>query len=391
MTFLDDIAGLLHEQFGWSLTASGMTELRRSLCERCEATGMLSLEEYRHLLAESDAELRALVECTVVPETFFFRYPESFAFLAQWAENHHPLRILSFACSTGEEPYSIAMSLLDSGRRDFLIEARDISVEAIAAAAAARYPANSFREDLSYWKERYFALSGDGWRVDKEVREHVTFRVANLLDMEDRNEWDIIFCRNVLIYFSPLQQKRAVERLEMALKAGGLLFLGPAEPAQLLSMGWKPIRYPMSFVCAKSGRSQPPLEFPKVPERVKKAPVVARAVSTRKAAPSQSVAVQAGDALDRARKLADAGKLDEAEKVLAQVLAKGADAHFLQGLIDETRSRDDLAEASYRKALYLDPAHADALLHMSLLLERHGRIQAADNMRRRALAKEKAS
>ncbi len=359
-----------------------------------EAIGLQAMDDYWQLLGKNDTEVAQLVEASVVRETFFFRYPESFVALSKWALERpgKPLRILSMACSTGEEPYTIAMHLLDSGVGSFDIEARDLSPAAIASARRGIYTSNAFRSPALSWRERYFRESGEKWEIREELRRQVHFRQGNLLEIDETAAWDVIFCRNVLIYFSTPKQQDALDRLRNALVDDGLLFLGPAEPPVLLQFGWFPFKEPMSFCCTKTNLSGA-AGAPPLPGKGILPPKAPKALPTKLFKPQQAPAAlpqveeSVRSELEKAQSLADAGKLDEALTVLEAARKSDGEnvgIHFLQGVIEEARGANREAETHYRRTLFLDPSHAGALQHMTLLLRSEGRNHAADNLSRRA-------
>ncbi len=148
----------------------------------------------------------------IVPETWFFRYPESFATLAKLAtkrlaelNNMRALRILSLPCSTGEEPYSIAMALLDAGLKphQFKVDGMDVSPLSVDKARRALYGKNSFRGQDIAFRDRHFIPENDGYRLSARVLEQVRLQVGNLLDptlLANEPPYDFVFCRNLLIY-----------------------------------------------------------------------------------------------------------------------------------------------------------------------------------------------
>lgn len=400
MNVLDSIAEMLHQEYGFDASSPGPESLRRMVVERCQATERRTEEEYLFLLENSPEERHALLEAVIVPETFFFRHREAFAALVEWvlARGRFPVRVLSAACSTGEEPYSVAMALLDAGLvpEQFYIEACDVSAASLAHARKGIYTSKAFRSEDQTWREQYFSRVDDGWKLKREVRQLVHFRLGNLLTLEGRGAWDAIFCRNVMIYFSKERQAHVVETLRAALSDDGLLFLGPAEPPVFLANGWSSSGYAMSFACLKQ-QSKPRAEAQvssRSGEMSKKRPsAMPRKVPP---APPATVAVPAvaevqpepvTEELDAARKLADDGRLPEADAALERLSRRqpeNAEVYFLWGLVAESQSRYELAESHYRKALYLAPGHAETLQHMALLLRRQGRQQAAENLLRRA-------
>ncbi len=354
--------------------------------ERRHASGN-SLEEYFDKLVSSPLELRSLLEDFVVPETFFFRYEESFRTLVQWARGRkkRPLRILSAACSTGEEPYSIAFSLLEAGwkPRDFQIEAFDLSENAVEAARAGVFRSNSFRGEIGPWRERFFEPAAAAWKVRSQYNDLVDFRRSNLLLMEDVACWDAIFCRNVMIYFDDPSRRRVSDLLHRALKPDGMLFLGPAEPAAMSVYGWRATGLEMSFTVQAS--SDPAM----APAVIKPKPITLaprrRAVG-HSAPPFTPEASVPEPGVEDARKLADQGRLVEARDILRRFLAgnsEDAGGRFLLGLIEESLGNAAEAETQYRQTLYLEPGHQEAMHHMALLLRKQGRTDAAGRFERR--------
>jgi chemotaxis protein methyltransferase WspC len=209
--------------------------------------------------------LHELIEAVVVPETWFFRDTEAFRALAriaqaEWlpAESAGVLRLLSLPCSTGEEPYSMAMALIEAGLpgRRFRVDALDISSRALARAQRAVYGTNSFRGiDLGF-RDRHFEATPDGYRLAGAVRQQVRFQQGNFFDeglLPGENLHHIIFCRNVLIYFDRATQDRALKVLARLLAPTGYLFVGPSETGVLLAHDFAPVRIPMAFAFRKVG------------------------------------------------------------------------------------------------------------------------------------------
>ena len=388
------IAEFLHEEYGFAPDSTGLASLDRLVAQRSEATRHGTSEEYFLLLKSSPVERQKLLSSVIIPETFFFRHVESFTALADWAKSRRkvPIRILSAACSTGEEAYSIAMCLLDAGFApgQLIIDAWDVNAPSIAAARRGYYTANAFRAvDLS-WRDRYFRPSGQGWIINQELRDLVHFREGNLFALNEEAAWDVIFCRNVLIYFSLERQKNLADRLGRALAPDGMLFLGPAEPPLFFANGWVSSRFTMSFSCVRRTSAAKPAEPAVVSLARPRAPRKPPAMPLRllpPSAPPPPLQVAAPSPIEQARKLADEGRLAEARPILDEILKRepsNPEVHFLCGIVAEAAKRDEAAEAHYRKALYLQPDHEGALRHMSLLLRSQGRHEAATNLNRRA-------
>jgi len=401
------------------------------------------IEDYWLLLNASPDERQALVERLVVPETWFFRDREAFVALVRLAherlarEPARVLRVLSAPCSTGEEPYSIAMALLDAGigAGRFEVDALDISARVIELASKAVYGRNSFRGHAIDFRERHFSATTDGWLLNERVQQSVRFAHANLFEPrpEADGRYDFIFCRNVLIYFHRDAQDRAIRLLDAQLADNGTIFVGPAETGLMMRHAMTSARIPLAFAFHRApskdttqhsdrlfgpasaapgtlwamkphaiGAPRPaPDAAPAVAHIAapRFAPVlVARLSPVRKplAASSAQVHVQPQPlSLTEARRLADAGRLDEAERLAQEFLSvhgSDADPLYLLGLIADARGKTADASAFYRKALYLEPAHYEALTHLAALLDMTGDSAGAQHLTRRALrAAEQAS
>ncbi|MCA8062437.1 CheR family methyltransferase [Burkholderia sp. AU38729] len=392
-----------------------------------------ALDAYWQQLNASADERRALIELFVVPETWFFRDREAFATLARLATERlaalpgRVIRVLSAPCSTGEEPYSAAMALLDAGLdpASFTIDAIDLSTRAIEQARLGCYGRNAFRGTATEFRARHFTPTRDGWLLDERVRACVQFSQSNLVEpaVDTGIRYDFVFCRNVLIYFDRDAQDRVIRSLDARLADDGMLFVGPAETGVAMRHGMRSARVPLAFAfhrepAAAAGdvfaaRPAAPLAAAapyRRAERFTVAPLAAtRSVlavappawlgDTRQpfaaappamhaaafdargdlpvtaaepAASNAPVAERAAPTLEDAQALANAGAFDEAERVLAQFSARvgpHADAFYLNGLIADARGRAAEAGDFYRKALYLRPTHHEALTHLATLLD----------------------
>lgn len=211
-------------------------------------TGYATVDDFADALrtaprARREALQYALVESLVTGETSFFRDPRAFRELREYALPHAMshramrgrLRIWSCACSTGQEPFSIAMELQEAREllSDWSVEviATDISATAIAKASSGSYEDYELRRGLSIeQRSKYFVPISGGWTVAADVRRWVTFLQHNLLDsLAPPGHFDIVFCRNVLIYFDRAMRRSALRTIRAAMPDWGLLFLGGAE------------------------------------------------------------------------------------------------------------------------------------------------------------------
>ena len=167
-----------------------------------------------------------------------------------------PVKILSLPCSTGEEPYSIALRLLEEWPHiesiDVEIHGADIDSDVLAKARHASYGERSLQRVPTKWRQKYFTTVGGGrYQLDEGIRSAVTLHQVNVCDtaaMRPFRNFDVIFCRNVLIYFDEVSMRRAAENLYGALRPGGYLFLGHSESMSRISPIFTPTRLPEGIV-----------------------------------------------------------------------------------------------------------------------------------------------
>jgi len=386
---MKQIEDLLREKIGLRAGMPGRALIEDAVASRLRDLG-LKPEAYRRLLRESPNEWETLVEAVVVTETWFFRDREPFRALIKLARQEwlpaHPsgkLRILSVPCSTGEEPYSIAMALLDAEfpPTRFQIDAVDIRPTAIAHAERAEYGKNSFRgKDLGF-RARYFQQTSQGYRLNASVRELVRFEIGNLLDDRfqlEKEPYDFIFCRNLLMYLDPAVQEDVFQTLGQLLTGAGVLFVGSAEVLIAGRHGFIPAKLPFSFSCRKAPVNQEitkrrphPLKSP-----AEKLPVMAASLATVAGPPQPAPQPKVPPAdLGAARQLADQGRLNEAAQICESYLHENgvsAEAYYLLGLVQDTAGAESEASEFYRRALYLEPDHYDTLTHWAVLSGKNG-------------------
>jgi chemotaxis protein methyltransferase WspC len=355
----------------------------------------------------SPTALEQAAEILAVPETWFFRDGEPFVCLARFAAHGpRPLRVLSVPCATGEEPYSIAIALLEAGLApgEFTIDAVDISAHAIAVARCAVYGKSSFRHPMPGLIEKHFDPVEQGYRLHDEVAAQVRFRQANLLEgLAPALPYHAIYCRNLLIYLHQEARQKVVAILRGLLAADGVLFAGHSEITLFLEAGFRKVEHPRSFACravaatspleGRSLRSREAMGWqgkaPGPPRRKPLPTKVGQAISPA-GARIRDTTVPPAPALDDARRLADQGRLAEAAALCTR-LSPTADVFFLQGLISQSSGHCADAEEFFRRALYLDPGHLESMVHMSLLCASRGDSERSTVFRDRALRLREAS
>jgi chemotaxis protein methyltransferase WspC len=396
---LVEFESLLKQAMGLDAASIGASAIERAVQERVAACRLEDAARYLELVRGSAAELQALIETVVVPETWFFRDREAFEMVARmaWDEalrrSDQTLRVLSLPCSTGEEPYSIAMALLDGGLapQRFRVDALDISARALEQARQGVYRKNSFRGGDLEFRARYFEAAHEGYRLREAVRAQVHFLQGNLVAddlLQGAPPYDFVFCRNLLIYFDRATQDRAVAALRRLLAAHGTLFIGPSETGLLLDHGFVSAKVPLAFAFRRGELApRPPAPAPSAPGRAapRRTPAPRASVPAR-VAPAPAAPGKAEATLDEASRLADQGHMAEAAKCCEAHLRQhgpSAEAFHLLGLIRAATGNLQEADRFYRKALYLDREHRDTLAHLALLLEKQGDATAAQVMRER--------
>lgn len=240
---LAEVARILAEVTGVSLADGLGGTLRGGLDSAADASGTTSDEIARRIVAGDPAAILALVEHSVVGETSFWRHPEQLEALAcLLGRSPEPLRIWSAGCATGEEPYSVAIALLEAGRlgRGDRIVATDVSGRALAAARAAVYGARALRKLPGELAARWFG-PGERRRLAGGARALVSFTPHNLVadPAPEGAPFDVVLCRNVLIYFSPQTARAVLGRVAGAVAPGGLLALGPIELPLASALGFE--------------------------------------------------------------------------------------------------------------------------------------------------------
>lgn len=401
-----EIGKLLAETIGLDADSIGEKILSRAVSSHMTETGVRDIGGYLKRVRSFPEVLEQLIEKVVVTETWFFRDTEPFLYLGEYVRNVRkpsaqpgPLRILSVPCSTGEEPYSIAMTLLESGMtpEDFHIAAVDISGRALQKAREARFGGSSFREKNIHFADGYCVKSGKEHILDSRIVSLVNFFRENIMDEEftARHEpYHIIFCRNLLVYLTPRARGKILAHLERLLVPGGILFTGAAELIYFHQRGYRPVDHPRSFACRKSEPAKKRTAV--APDKPASAPLPhTRHRSSRK--PEKTVPASARTeeparkadpaALEKIRDLADRGALEKACSLCESFLKEHgacAEAYCLMGVICQASNYSDRAEEFLLKSIYLDPHNYEALIHLHLISEHRGDLAKAALYKNRA-------
>jgi chemotaxis protein methyltransferase CheR len=246
------IRDLIRDYCGISFDEASRFLLERRLSRRLKLHHLKDFRDYYRLLLydkKKDEELTAVIEILTVNETFFFREQNQLkAFsdeilpeIRQARAGKKRLRIWSAGCSTGEEPYTIAMLILECGLLhgwDIEILGSDINQRVLTAARRGVYRKNSFRGVEDYFTKKYFTEENGSFLIAEKVKRLVSFSYLNLLDpfkVKFMGQMDVIFCRNVMIYFDHAARKKVVDSFFENLVEGGYLLLGHAESLMNIS------------------------------------------------------------------------------------------------------------------------------------------------------------
>jgi chemotaxis protein methyltransferase WspC len=403
---LSPVEDLVRARIGLDPPSLGTVTFARAVGVRMRARGTDSAAAYAALLAADPVEWQTLLDELVVPESWFFRGGRAyFQHLARWVRERavsKPVRVLSVPCSTGEEPYSLALALADDGVGPAFvrIEAVDLSPGHVRRAAAARYPAFAFRETGYDPRPAYFREADPGrWVLDPPVRDAVHFRCGNLIDpdfLAGEPPFDLVLCRNLFIYLTADARARAVANLYRLLAPGGLLGLTPAEADELPADRFVPCGPAAMALFSRAGdAATPPPKSgvvrmtPPGPKTGPRSGVVPRPAAPLPPPPPPGSGSTAdpppADPVAAARELANAGRLDSARAVCERAVATGptADLFSLLGVVHLAAGRVAEAEDAFRRALYLDPDHREALTHMLMVCERRGDAGPVSGFRRR--------
>lgn len=258
---ITSILNCLHAKHDIDFAGYRRSLIERQLTQRFSATSCNSVAEYLHYLQSDPDELDSLLDALTIHVSRFFRDPLTFEYIAHQVlpemvhrkkESMDPsLRVWSAGCSMGEEPYSAAILIHELLEKEGLnldvhIFATDIDEKILAKAVLAEYPFESISEVKFGLLKKYFLFKEDGFHLMPEIRKHVSFSVYDILDRKTVTpaesvfgSFDIVFCRNLLIYFNAEHQERIFEKLYRSLSPNGFLILGGAEVP--------PLRYQVCF------------------------------------------------------------------------------------------------------------------------------------------------
>lgn len=430
----------LKNEIGLNAESIGSSSIEKAVFGCMKICGVNSVDDYVQRLTESSAELMNLIESVVISETSFFRDKAPFTALKKYIEQFGgikpTLRILSVPCSTGEEPYSIAMTLFDLklSYDQFIIDSIDVSESALNIARTGIYSHYSFRGDDLGYQNRYFTKHNDRFLLRKKVRNSVNFDCANIFSasfLRGQQPYDIIFCRNLLIYFDDDTKNKAIKILSKHLNVDGLLFVGHAETSKMSQSGYVSLDYPKAFAFARQDYAiqvnerlncfkndtvfSPKLDllFPQLikvnnslikakPELIQVQPLLVKSQNVnvgkkttknkgkqKKNIKSEKIeqSDQRVEIITKVKMLIEEGALGEAGAICNDLLSgavESANLYYMIGRAADAIGDYLMAEEYLQKAVYLDPTFYDALIDLSALFKRMDNTDKAESFLKRA-------
>ncbi|GGA41647.1 protein-glutamate O-methyltransferase [Dyella nitratireducens] len=402
---LSKLSDWLATRMGLNFPAERKSDLERGMAAAASAFGMPSAESCAHWLLSTPptrAQIEILASCLTVGETYFFRDECCFMALETNVlpeliharmKNERRLRIWSAGCCTGEEPYSIAMLIdrLIPDARDWNIAilATDINPSFLRRASEGVYAPWSFRNTSvrAASMAGYFQhMPGSRREIKPSIRKYVSFSYLNLADdiypsmANNTNAMDVIFCRNVMQYFTADQAERVCRKLQDALVDGGWLIVAPAETWVQPRHGLKMVEFPGAIFYQKHRGDEASLQSSRKIYRAFESPSVTYPVGkkvpasqpikvpeTQKKAASVSSEQARQASYHQARSYANEGKLTEAAACCEAVIAANKTdpiPQYLLAIIQQEQGRYEQAVQSLKRALYLD--HSFVLAHFAL-------------------------
>lgn len=421
--FFQRIRELIYEKLGFHYPDTKRFQIEQALKDRLEAHGSLGVEEYANLLqatSRKDPEWKALTNLLSIRETSFFRNPAQFGVLKDYIlprlirkrqSINQTIRIWCAGCSTGQEPYSVGMVLTtlipDIESWNISILATDISTIALSHAMKGKYNDMALRSLRESDKNMFFESKGKGkdLSVIKPIRKMITFAEHNLVhepySLSQMQNVDIIFCRNVTIYFDVETTRRVSNKFYDCLNENGVLFIGHSETLWKISEKFKTIGFARTYIYQKDGEEgdklhqpfsathqlsyetrieskPPPGELPsgntKEPEETFKAAVEAVRAKEYDRAVSLFKRFQPGDPqyiaakMDMSILLANQAKYDEAILSLQEIIKHDnlhEWAYYHLGVLYNRKGEFRKACESLDKALYANPKNVVASYHLA--------------------------
>lgn len=390
----------LLEHTGLSYYVDKDVDLAGRLARRLAITGAQNCASYYDLLRDAPSELDALVAEITIGETYFFRHQEHFDALRERVlpdiilrnRSRRSLRIWCAGCADGPEPYSLSILLkremaYQLSGWSVTILGTDINRHNLARAREGKFEEWALRSTPDEIRQACFTKEGQLWSLVPEYKAGVTFQYHNLVEdsfpslLNNLSAFDLIVCRNVMIYFASDLMRRIVSRFYESLVPGAWLLVGPSEPNMTSFTSFHIVNAPGLTLYLKSDEPRPTAaENPPPVAPVPSLPA-SRVLCASRSTPDDTPTIKiAHPTLAGARTHADRGAWEEAARCCEQLLARdhlNSSVHFYHGLVLEQMGRHAQAERSLRRAIYLDRGHVLAHYYLGLFLQARGNPEQA--------------
>jgi chemotaxis protein methyltransferase CheR len=417
---IGQLAEIVEAHSGLRFVDSRRSELATKAVRALADHGCATLREYLGLLSGQAGAplLDQLIEALTVGETYFFRHRPYFDLVGSdilpdilaRRQQSHQLRAWCAGCASGEEAYSIAIllrqALPDPSEWNVAILATDINRQFLAQADQGTYGNWSFRETGKEFKRTYFTRVGTRYRIAPEIRRMVRFAHLNLAGnsypsfINGTTGFDLIFCRNVLIYLGAELAERVLARLAAALVDGGCLVLGPSDPtprppSELAALSGRdavvyrrapgsgtpapPPTLPRELVPGLQGGPSAHESTPGSRQRPASRPCIRPPIGPAPAS-TATAADDWRDACQLAREHANHGRLEDARAHCQQAIGRAAlqpEPYYLMATLCDAEGDDKGALTAFRKAIYLNRGFTPAYLGMAAIHRRTGQVDLA--------------
>lgn len=414
---IDVIVDFLQDKIGISPDSVGPHTIKKAIQSLVIANDVEDLALYYQLITTDSDALQQLIDTVVIPETSFFRDKKPFQALKEnvhyfketFCKDGEPLKILSVPSSTGEEPYSIAMTCLEAGLDygDFEIHACDISTRALEVAKRGVYSEYSFRGCGYQYKSQFFSKKNGNYVINEKLRDSVTFFHGNIIGdgfvSSIGQRFHIVFCRNLLIYFDRPTKKKALDVITLLLHDDGVLVVGHADTAILPSLGYKNFSEQFSFAYVKGHSQHNPTHtlsptFTEKGKKIVEALIAARqgkvgdgskpGVSPVPKVKSKSEQIgSVDDSYQLIRNLVTEKKYQQAQE-LAEVYIdeNGGDGRIFHCIGQIAFEQEDFerSELYFKKAVYLMPDDETSLNYLASIERLRGNSTSAQRYEQRA-------
>lgn len=391
-------------------------QLRKALLSRTtflNLTGYIDYYKFLKYNPRGEEEFKELLNLITIGETYFFRDAKHFNILRKYilaeiakekqAQGNRAIKIWSAGCSTGEEPYSIAITLVETlqpiSMWDIEILASDVSTRALNIAQEGVYSKWSLRSTNRSYIEKYFIHDNKKFILKDEIKKMVNFEYFNLIKepfplSKMGDYWDIIFCKNVTIYFKPESTKRVISNFYKSLQKGGYLFIGASESLYHISNEFKLVEIDGNFIYQKpvDDAVKKPVEEPKVvlekitpPIRLHKKPkkddeLKKEIEEIKQKVQTPSKEEKIAELYKKAQYYFEAGMFEKALFELMKIIEfteEHAETFLMLADIYANKEQFDDAERECRRALQLNSLLSPAHFLLGIILNKKGKTQEA--------------